>query len=266
MRCKSVFITVLAALFLFFVSCSSDSYSSIYEQGDYERLVTMCDRALEEGLSQDALYYKMMACYRLGRQEESVDAALAYSLIYSSKEDERLSNALRIILLYDDDPVLRVQSGHRLADSGSGRTSDQMYYFSALMDIGDYETAAEVYNSLRDRISSRDAALLCISAGASSGLIASNLESWYSQEGYSQEFRNAVVEASGILLQRSEGQLALPLVFRIRQGESDSLSNLILGDIYAQMGDEKSARTYYGLAYLDYPSAVSGRLIQLQAN
>lgn len=253
-------LVILISLPLLFSSCSADDLQSLYENGDYESLLESCSGSLEE----DNLYYTMMAQYRLGEEEKSQETALVYSLMYGGKNERRSANALRIMLIYSPETRIRIDAGSTLVSSSQCTVSDEMYYFLALMEREEYEMASDVYNSLRGRISSRNAALLCINAGASGTLIVQNLEGWLSEEGTGQEFEEALASASRLLLDRGEGQLILPLVLEANRNPSSRWA-LILGDIYAQNGDRTSARTYYSQAYSAYPEVVTSRLVRLSS-
>lgn len=256
-------ILLLLSVLLLFSSCSGEDYASLYGQGEWQELANATAQALSRRIEAEALHYRLLALYRLEDYDGAVDAALLYAAMYTKdgQLDKGLEDALRILLYHSPDNSIRLEAARRL-DSSS--TSDQIAYFSALMAEGLYEEAAELYNSLRPSLSARTASWMCINSKASSTVICTNLEAWEAEEGRSAELRSAVLAAGRLMLSRGESALLLPTALSVYDG-GDSVFAIMLGDIYAQMGDRSNASTYYSYAYSDYPETVVARLSALKA-
>ena len=261
-RTSYLFIFMVLSIFIL-TSCTGQDYDDLYSSGEYDTLLALCDEDLSSSIDPDALYYKMLCHYRLGQFEEANRSAIVYYAVADKDDDARLDDALRIILYYNDDSLLAVKAGERLCSRPGAGVDEKMSYFKALMATGDYEKAAELYNSIRGELTDRQAALMCIDAKASSTLIVSNLEAWVLADGRSDETRDAVMSAARILLARGEGQLLLSTALNVYQ-VGDGLLAVLIGDIYAQMGIPGTASTYYSYAYEDFPQMTMSRLRALQ--
>ena len=261
-RTSYLFIFMVLSIFIL-TSCTGQDYADLYSSGEYDTLLALCDEDLSSSIDPDALYYKMLCHYRLGQFEEANRSAIVYYAVADKDDDARLDDALRIILYYNDDSLLAVKAGERLCSRPGAGVDEKMSYFKALMATGDYEKAAELYNSIRGELTDRQAALMCIDSKASSTLIVSNLEAWVLADGRSDETRDAVMSAARILLARGEGQLLLSTALNVYQ-VGDSLLAILIGDIYAQMGIPGTASTYYSYAYEDFPQMTMSRLRALQ--
>lgn len=259
----------LVAFLLLLSSCSKgEDWASIYEGGDWRRLVEASASALDEGIESEALYYRMMALYRLGEYSEACDCAVLFTLMYSNDEKwaDQCHDADLILLYYSGDPRLEAEAGLRIRGEGRAGTGELVALFSALTALDDWENAAAVYNEVRPRLSARTASLMCIASKASSTIICPNLEAWMSEEGYSDELRLAIMAASRLLLSRGEASLILPLALTAYvSGEAgDGEMAIVIGDIYVQMEMLGEARTYYTYAYQSLPDMAIERLRAIQ--
>ena len=255
---------LILMVLLLFPACSGEAdLATMYSEGRYEELLSICDDSLSDSIDADHLYYKMLCHYRLGQFREANRSAVVFYAIQRGEDDRRIDEALRIILYYNDDSTLSIRAGEYLCSRPGAGTDEKIAYFKALMSCGEYDRAAGIYNDVRGEISDRSAALMCIDAEASSTLIVSNLEAWVMEEGRTQETREAVMEAARILIPRGDGELILTVALNVYE-VGDSLVAIMIGDIYAQMGIPGTASTYYSYAYEDYPQMTTSRLRALQ--
>ena len=157
---------------------------------------------------------------------------------------------------------MRLKAGRLICSHPGVLLRDQLVYYSVLMKNDLQDEASSLYNVFREEISGRQAAVITLNARSSSTLIVSNLESWLSEEGRSEDFDNTVKTACSLLVSRNEGSLILNLALSIWR-ESDNVLSILIGDIYAQMGQREKARSYYSLAYRALPDIVEQRLYSL---
>ena len=260
MKGKPVIAALLfMAALLVFPSCSDAGLDELYQNGEYENLLVICNENLTSKIDEDSVYYKMMCHYHLGQYDEAGRAALIYLSMY--EEDGRhINSALRILLYFSDDNEIRLNAGSRLCSSDDVRTNDLVSYYSVLMAEGYTEEAGSIYAQVRPALSARDASMMCIASCSDSTLIVSNLEAWHAASGYSSEYHNALLSAAGILLARREGQLILPQLIEAYISFNDMQTALIIGDVYAESGDSSRASAYYNYAYATYPDAALARL------
>lgn len=260
---KFSFFLILASFLFLFPSCNEEkNYLELYKSGNYEELLKETDSAIEKELSDDAIYYKMLCHYNLQQYSEAGDAALLYYAMYNSSNEEKTDDALRILLYYSSDPAVRLKAGSTICSHPGVLLRDQLVYYSVLMKNDLQDEASALYNVFREEISGRQAAVITLNARSSSTLIVSNLESWLSEEGRSEDFDNSVKTACSLLISRNEGSLILSLALSIWR-ESDNVLSILIGDIYAQMGQIEKARSYYSLAYRALPDIVEQRLYSL---
>ena len=101
---------------------------------------------------------------------------------------------------------------------------------------------------------------MCIAARSSSTLITSNLEAWYTEGGYSDDLRRALVSAANLMMQRGDASMLLPLAISCYNESGNGLIAVLIGDIYINEGDINKASAYYSEAYEEYPQLGQNRI------
>ena len=257
---KNIF---LVFLFLFlFSSCSSGiNYEKSYENGNYEEIIEHAESELASRIDKTPLYYKMVSHYRLGEYDQAVECAQLYYAMFNDDKGKEINDALSIMLYHSENDVeMSIYAGRLLTEAQGARTDDYAAYFIALMDGGRFQEAADLYNEIRSSLSAQTAAFMCIAARSSSTLITSNLEAWYTEGGYSDDLRRALVSAANLMMQRGDASMLLPLAISCYNKSGNGLIAVLIGDIYLNEGDINKASAYYSEAYEEYPQLVQNRI------
>ncbi len=259
---RRLFTLIIIALFLF-TSCFNEQPEALYSSSDYDGTIELSSSILAENIDKKALYYRMMSYYKLKDYEKTCIDAELYIILYNNDKDEMLHDALRLSLYYSD-AEKAVRAGALIESKFTMSKAETFAYFNALMLIEDYEKANDVYNNVRGSLSGREATLLLSSAKASSVLILSNLELWYTEEGYSEDLLNSMLGISNLFISRGEGELLLPILLQIEPECTNSRIYLTIGNIYAASGLIQKARVYYLKAEEDFPTLVKMKLSSLR--
>lgn len=257
---KNIF---LVFLFLFLLSsCSSGfNYEKSYASGNYNGIILQAESDLASGIKKTPLYYKMVAHYRLGEFDQAVECAQLYYAMFNDDKGKQINDALSIMLYHSEGDVeMSIYAGKLLTQTQGARADDYAAYFIALMDGGRFQEAADLYNEIRSSLSAQTAAFMCIAARSSSTLITSNLEAWYTESGYSDDFRRALAGAANLMIQRGDGAILLPLAISCYNDSGNALIAILIGDIYIDEGEINKASAYYSEAYEEYPQVVQKRI------
>lgn len=256
---RRLLIPVMALLFLC-SSCSAFDFKKAYEAGQYEEITAKSVSEDRYIYSAEAQGYRMLSAYQLEDVSQAVEAAKMYVML-SDIDAEYRRNALRILLFFSDDKYA-VLAGEELRETSVLSEDESVCYFSALMESGRYDEATALYNEIRTDLSDQSAAQMLINTGASSSLIVSNLELWYSADGVSDTLIDSVINAISMLNIRGEGELILPLALQIDDGSAPRLS-LAIGDLYYSLGYIQVARQYWNKARNAFPSLVDRKFNSL---
>ena len=92
-------LAIFLLLLPLFFSCSKVDLSKLYTEGNYQEVYDISLSKIETKITDEPLYYLARSANKLGLNEDSVNAALLYTLLFSSESDER-DSMLRIILHY----------------------------------------------------------------------------------------------------------------------------------------------------------------------
>jgi len=258
-KAKLCFFMVL----LLFSSCSNTDFKSLYTSSDYNAVIEKADYLLSEELDKEALYYRMMSYYKLMDYEGTTMDAELYIALYNKEKNNELHDALRLSL-YFSDLEKAIKAGRLIHDKFEMDKTEAFAYFSSLMEAEDYENANKVYNEIRPTITPKEAAILLLRSKASSVLLISNLERWYEEEGYSDEYLNILASAATLLIPRGEGDLILPLLLEAETKTTNPRVYLTIGDIYASLDNIQKARIYYLKCEDTNPSLVKLKLASLR--
>ena len=260
---KRVFILslILASLLLFSCQKKEEKYDyELYytEEQNYKEVLSHASEVLSKKIDREALYYRALCNYQLGYMDDAASSATLYYVLYPKEKDDHLHNILGIILYYGDEE-LAFRAAEEIEDNFTFTRGETMRYFQLLMEAGRNSEANVLFESLRESITNREAAMMAIAAKADSALIVSNLEAFHSEEGETAEFMNTLVAAMEILLDRNEGGLLLPLALKSNSKSSYRLC-LAIGDVYRQLGDRQRATEYWAIAQTRFPDEVRSRL------
>ncbi len=259
---KVIVLSFVLASLLVLSSCRKDEekydYSLHYTEESYKEILEHSSEVLKSRIDKEALYYRAMSNYQLGYMDDAADSATLYYVLYPKTKDDHLHNILGLILYYADEDLAFKAAGE-IEENYTFTKTEMMRYYQLLNRKGRMEEADRLFRTLRENLTDREAALMCIASEASSSLIVSNLESWYLLEGTSPEFMNSIVAAIEILLDRGEGGLILSLALKCNESRNFRLC-LAIGDIYRQLGDRQRATEYWSIAQTRFPDEVRSRL------
>lgn len=261
-RCLKV--SVILVLLFLFASCSSGfDYSKAYESQQYNEIISQSEADLRRTIDPKTVYYRFLSLYKLGQYEEAARSAELYCILENSDYDDTLHDALRLVLFYGEEDAA-LNSGRRIYQHYTMTKQEQSAYFQLLMSAEDYDEATAFYNEIRGDMSGKEAAEMLIAAKASSLLIVSNLEAWYSESGQDSKLIDAVISTISLLNTRGEGELILSLALSLTRSNIPRLS-LALGDLYYSMGYPQRARVYWAEARDAFPSLVERKITSLSS-
>lgn len=261
-RCLKV--SAILVLLFFLSSCGSDfDYGKAYEEQQYNEIITRSSEALKSSISTDTVYYRFLSLYKVGQYDEAARSAELYCILENSDYDDKLHEALRLVLFYGEEDAA-LGAGIRIYQHYTMTKQEQSVYFQLLMSDEDYDEATAFYNEIRGNMTGREAAEMLIAAKASSLLIVSNLEAWYSESGQDSKLVDAVISTISLLNTRGEGELILSLALSLTRSNIPRLS-LALGDLYYSMGYPQRARVYWAEARDAFPSLVERKITSLSS-
>lgn len=262
-RCIKVSAAVVL-LFIILCSCSSGfNYSKAYEAQQYYEIISQSTEDMKSTLTAETVYYRLLSFYKIGDYEEASLSAELYCILKNDDYDERLHEALRLILFYGDEDAA-LESGRRIYEHYEMNVQEQSTYFQLLMGDEDYEEATRFYNEIRGGMTGRQAAEMLIAAKASSVLIVSNLEAWFSESGQDSKLVDAVISTISLLNTRGEGELIIPLALSLTRADTPRLS-LAIGDLYYSLGYQQRARVYWAEAREAFPSLIERKFTSLSS-
>ena len=259
---RVVFLSLLLASLLL-LSCQKkeDKYDYEYnysELQDYTSVLSYASSVLEKRIDRDALYYKAMCNYQLGYMDDAASSATLYYVLYPKEKSDNFHNILGLLLFYADEE-LAFDAARQIQENYDFTRGESIRYYQLLMNAGRKAEANELFTSLKESLTEREAALVSIAAKADSSLIVSNLDAWFRKEGGNAEFLNSLVAAIEILLDRNDSGLILSLALESNTRSSYRLC-LAIGDIYRQLGDRQRATEYWAIAQTRFPDEVRSRL------
>lgn len=264
MRVRLSFLTVL--LFVFLFSCANDENNNTvqesFDSGDYNSVIRDADDILSSSLDSDALFYRTLSYYRLGKTRNAEQGSYFYLLIFD-EDDAHYYSAAEILLRTTGDPEKALYAGDILSNAGRLNRVDYLPYYHALLKTGNEDRADRFYYAITPGLSAFDLALMNIRAEASSDRIVSSLETLYEDSGLTGNFTRLMSEAIPLLISRREGQMLLNLV---SYGYADDPAYaLLIGDLMLSLGRRDEASEYWRFASKDYPVQADIRFRSLNA-
>lgn len=253
-------ISILILISFLLSSCiKSFDYKASYEAGSYDLVIEHANEELSQKLNQDAIYYQFMSHFKLGYIDDSLPSARLYVACYNSVQDQRLRDALRILLFYSNDAE-KCFAGHIMKKYYTLSEAEMNAYFTALMRSEDYQEADIIYAESKVALSNKARCMMLINGKASSELIVSELRDL--DEANDEDFDSILTQAINVLNERGEGSMLLNLAIKHYNSSNDALA-LAIGDIYFYENDYSLARSYWSNAYKSYPEEVKLRLTYL---
>ena len=247
MRVRLSFLTVL--LFVFLFSCANDENNNTvqesFDSGDYNSVIRDADDILSSSLDSDALFYRTLSYYRLGKTRNAEQGSYFYLLIFD-EDDAHYYSAAEILLRTTGDPEKALYAGDILSNAGRLNRVDYLPYYHALLKTGNEDRADRFYYAITPGLSAFDLALM-------------NIE----DSGLTGNFTRLMSEAIPLLISRREGQMLLNLV---SYGYADDPAYaLLIGDLMLSLGRRDEASEYWRFASKDYPVQADIRFRSLNA-
>ena len=253
-----VIMTLLLISFLF-VSCTPKTdFAALYSAGEYSSIVEQSDEILSADLDLEVLYYRMMSQFRLGAIDDSLSSARLYAACRDSSTDQKVRDALRIMLFYADASE-SCYAGRKLRERYTLSSAEALVYFASLMKTERYADADELYYSVRPSLTDEQAVMMLLGGKASTDSIISELTKWSTAISDDARFDSALISAINLLNERREGESILELALSRYDSSKDELA-LAIGDIYFTLGDSTRARSYWSNAYDTFGNEVRVRL------
>ena len=255
-------ICLLLLLPLLFLSCTGKAKEDIadaFQAKQYEVVSTKGPAYLHEHFDREVLFEKMIAEYRLGKNEDAVHSAILYAASFAQDNDDNYRSALTIILYFGNTKE-SLQAGQSLLSYGQSLNLNQITaYYSTLIKVGEEEKANSFFTSVYPQIKSDEALKILIVGNGPSIQIITGLENLYIQTGTTESFLALLKQSLPLIISRGEGESILPLLIKANNPE-DYLLDLYIGDIYAFMGYRTRAEGFWRRAQQAYPEMVKTRL------
>lgn len=249
------FLLVLFFCLLFFISCSDDDLSSLYDNREYAVVYEKSSRVLNEKFEPDALYYKAMAANRIGKYDESALASRLYLLLFSSDKDKTM--AMERLVLHYGDKISALESGELLYRDDSLSKDDYIQFFKVLIDNGLYTKANTLLEEITLKLTKTEYSFCLINGGAPVWQIIKGLEDLYNAEGSSSNYLSNV----RLAISKAQTKIELETIAEYLESAFDGNTQLalIIGDLFFNLSSNEKMEYYWDIAKKDYPDAVDVR-------
>lgn len=238
-------------------SCSKVDLSKLYTEGNYQEVYDFSLSKIETKITDEPLYYLARSANKLGLQEDSVNAALLYTLLFSSESDER-DSMLRIILHYGNNEDA-LNAGLELKEDNALTKDDSIQLYKVFNDNKMYSEANKFISQLYLKLSHSEYVFCLVNGGANIDRILTTLENYQMQSGTNEEFLSSI----RLMLPTVDEEFEIERMsdFFERTFDGDTRYALLIGDFYFDIQNNEKTALYWKIAKKDFSEAIENREI-----
>ncbi len=263
MKIRSILFIILASFLLSSCTSNVEKLEKLYEDQNYEALITEAQKSCQKELTDENLYYLMMGYYELKQYTEATELAYLYKSVFPEANNHHKS-AL-IILMYNDDSVESYNAAEELIENYSNLTLiDYSIYFSLASKYAPSK-AIEYYNMISPRLTNKEKLLLLSTGFAPIINVISALEAYYEETNGNEEYQQMLARVLETYSQAKLSEDSSILVsFAENTINANPLASIYLGDLYYKLGHKGAANKHWNAALEKYPAEVKSRLFKYQ--